>query len=178
MPQKTAIIIGAGPAGLTAAYELLVNTSIKPIVFEATGDIGGISRTIEYEGNRIDIGGHRFFSKSDVVMNWWLNIMPLQDQSADNESEPARSLSFSANAHTPDTKGADNKMLVRTRISSIYFLKKFFDYPISLKLSTLTDLGLFRVFKIVLSYLKTCLFPIKNETTLEEFFINRFGQKF
>ncbi|MCK5270091.1 MAG: NAD(P)-binding protein, partial [Sedimentisphaerales bacterium] len=177
MPQKTAIIVGAGPAGLTAAYELLEKTSVKPIVFEATGDIGGISRTVEYKGNRIDIGGHRFFSKSDVVMNWWLNIMPLQDSSADNESESARPPSFSANAHTADTEDTNNKMLIRTRISSIYFLKKFFDYPVSLKLSTLSNLGLFRVFKIVLSYLKACLFPIKNETTLEEFFINRFGKE-
>src|ERR1700754_164332 len=75
---KKAIIIGAGPAGLTAAYELLKRTDIKPIILEKSGDIGGISRTINYKGNRMDIGGHRFFSKSDRVMNWWMNIMPLQ----------------------------------------------------------------------------------------------------
>ena len=76
--QKTAIIAGAGPAGLTAAYELLKSTDIHPIVLESTDAIGGISQTVQYKGNRMDIGGHRFFSKSEEVMNWWKNIMPLQ----------------------------------------------------------------------------------------------------
>jgi protoporphyrinogen oxidase len=76
--KEVAIIIGAGPAGLTAAYELLAKTDIKPVIFEATGDIGGISKTVNYKGNRIDIGGHRFFSKSDKVMQWWLSILPIQ----------------------------------------------------------------------------------------------------
>src|SRR5262245_49601673 len=75
---RTAIIIGAGPAGLTAAWELLTRTDIKPIILEKTGDTGGISKTVNYKGNRIDIGGHRFFSKSDRVMNWWLSFMPLE----------------------------------------------------------------------------------------------------
>ena len=71
--QQTAIIIGAGPAGLTAAFELLERTGIVPIVLEAEDYVGGISRTANYKGNRIDIGGHRFFSKSDRVMEWWLD---------------------------------------------------------------------------------------------------------
>ncbi|MDP7069274.1 MAG: NAD(P)-binding protein, partial [Candidatus Peribacteraceae bacterium] len=58
---KIAIIAGAGPAGLTAAYELLKRTDIKPIVLEMTNAIGGISQTYNYKGNKIDIGGHRFF---------------------------------------------------------------------------------------------------------------------
>ncbi|HBQ64143.1 MAG TPA: hypothetical protein DD727_04310, partial [Clostridiales bacterium] len=61
--DKTAVIIGAGPAGLTAAYQLLKETGIRPVILEETGYIGGISRTAEYNGNRMDIGGHRFFSK-------------------------------------------------------------------------------------------------------------------
>src|ERR1700736_5976555 len=73
---KTAVIIGAGPAGLTAGLELLRRTDIKPIILEASGEIGGISRTIRYKGNRMDIGGHRFFSKSDRVMQWWMDLMP------------------------------------------------------------------------------------------------------
>src|SRR5258708_8729001 len=75
--MKKAIIIGAGPAGLTAAYELLKRTDIVPIIIEKSGDIGGLSKTVNYKGNRMDIGGHRFFSKSDRVMDWWLRIMPL-----------------------------------------------------------------------------------------------------
>src|SRR5664279_204385 len=78
MDQKRAIIIGAGPAGLTAAYEMLTRTGIKPIVLEKSEFMGGISRTVNYKGNRIDIGGHRFFSKSDRVMEWWLKMLPLQ----------------------------------------------------------------------------------------------------
>ena len=78
MNPKIAIIIGAGPAGLTAAYELLEKTDIKPIIFEMSSDIGGISKTVNYKGNRMDIGGHRFFSKSDKVMDWWSNVLSLQ----------------------------------------------------------------------------------------------------
>src|SRR5262245_41610648 len=76
--QKTDIIIGAGPAGLTAAYELLTRTDIKPVVIEMSDHLGGISRTVNYKGNRIDIGGHRFFSKSDRVMNWWFQHLPME----------------------------------------------------------------------------------------------------
>src|SRR6266567_9647310 len=77
--KKKAIIIGAGPAGLTAAYEMLKRTDIVPIILEKSGDIGGISKTVNYKGNRMDMGPHRFFSKSDRVMNWWLHVMPLQE---------------------------------------------------------------------------------------------------
>ena len=52
--KKIAIIIGAGPAGLTTAYELLKKTNIQPIIFEMSNDIGGISKTINYKGNRMD----------------------------------------------------------------------------------------------------------------------------
>src|SRR6202166_4278489 len=82
---KTAVIIGAGPAGLTAAYELLTRTGIKPVVVEKSTYMGGISRTVNYKGNRIDIGGHRFFSKSDRVMQWWLQMLPLEA----SENSPA-----------------------------------------------------------------------------------------
>jgi protoporphyrinogen oxidase len=78
MKQGTAIIIGAGPAGLTAAIEFQRQSGIKPIVLEASHEIGGISRTVRYKGNRMDIGGHRFFSKSDRVMRWWLDMMPVE----------------------------------------------------------------------------------------------------
>jgi protoporphyrinogen oxidase len=77
--SETAIIIGAGPAGLTAAIELQRRSGVKPILIEASQEIGGISRTIRYKGNRMDIGGHRFFSKSDRVMRWWLDLMPVEE---------------------------------------------------------------------------------------------------
>ena len=88
MSKRVAIIAGAGPAGLTAAYELLKRTDVMPIVCEATDAIGGIAQTYVYKGNRIDIGGHRFFSKVERVMDWWFNILPLQGApSADTEAK-------------------------------------------------------------------------------------------
>src|SRR5260370_24104329 len=89
---KTAVIIGAGPAGLTAGLELLRRTNITPIVLEASEEIGGISRTIRYKGNRMDIGGHRFFSKSDRVMQWWMDLMP--PELASGEEAGAAAISY------------------------------------------------------------------------------------
>lgn len=190
MKQKTAIIIGAGPAGLTAAYELLDKTGIVPVVFEVTGDIGGISKTVVYKGNRIDIGGHRFFSKSDRVMEWWQNIFPLQGQPARDDRLLCREvpLAQSCSQRTllakepvvvpcPDPEHTDGVMLVRGRLSRIFFLRKFFNYPISLTLSTITNLGLARILTIGCSYLRSSLAPIREEKSLEDFFINRFGRE-
>ena len=86
MNQRTALIIGGGPAGLTAAFELLKRTDIKPIVLEKSEYFGGISRTVRFHGNRIDIGGHRFFSKSDRVMNWWMQMMPVESAASGKRS--------------------------------------------------------------------------------------------
>ncbi len=158
MGHRTAIIIGAGPAGLTAAYELLARTDIRPVVLEKSEYMGGIARTVNYKGNRIDIGGHRFFSKSDRVMDWWLNILPMEGPEV-----------------KPDA--VDRVMLVRNRKSRIYFLRRLFDYPIRLTLGTLAKLGPLRTVRIGLSYLASVLFPIKPERTLEQFFINRFGKE-
>lgn len=157
--MKKAIVIGAGPAGLTFAYELLEQTDIIPTIFEMSEDIGGISKTVEYKGNRIDIGGHRFFSKSDKVMDWWLNILPLETSSQIN----------------PEV--TDDVMLLRSRLSRIFFLRKFFDYPVSLSMTTILNLGFWRIFKIGLSYINACIFPITPEKSLEDFFINRFGKE-
>ena len=165
MSDKRAIIIGAGPAGLTAAYEFLKKTGIKPIVLEMTEDIGGISKTVDYKGNKLDIGGHRFFSKSKRVMEWWREIMPFQEE-MDPESERPAEL---------DPESTDNVMLLRRRISRIFFLRKFFDYPITLSTQTLSGLGLVRTTRIGLSYIWSRLFPVKKERSLEDFFINRFG---
>ena len=80
MKKKTALIIGGGPAGLTAAYEFLKNSDVQPIVIEMSDYWGGISRTVDYKGNKIDIGGHRFFSKSDEIMEWWKHILPVYSE--------------------------------------------------------------------------------------------------
>jgi protoporphyrinogen oxidase len=175
--ENRAIIIGAGPAGLTAAYELLRKTKICPIIYEVSGQVGGISKTVVYKGNRIDIGGHRFFSKSERVMQWWFNILPLQGAPARDDLLLGRCVPLSQQPDAPDPEKADKVMLTRERLSRIFFLKKFFDYPLSLGFSTLCGLGLTRVIKITLSYLKARTLPIRPERSLEDFFINRFGRE-
>jgi protoporphyrinogen oxidase len=171
-----AIIIGAGPAGLTAALELLTRTNIIPIVLEQSNETGGLSRTVNYKGNRLDIGGHRFFSKSDRVMKWWLQMMPLEA-----ETPVDIILQYQNNQtilkRTNKENAAYSNMMVRPRRSRIYFLKKFFPYPLSLSGSTLAKLGAVRTSRILFSYIWARIFPPKKVETLEEFFISRFGQE-
>ncbi|MBS2001151.1 MAG: NAD(P)/FAD-dependent oxidoreductase [Cyanobacteria bacterium SZAS LIN-5] len=177
--QQTAVIIGAGPAGLTAAFELLKHTKIKPIVLERTDYLGGIARTVNYKGNRIDIGGHRFFSKSDRVMQWWLDVMPLEalEEKSQVITYQQKTTSVEGQISAPDPKKEDRVMLLRNRKSRIYFMRKFFDYPISLTPATVKNMGLFKTAKVGLSYMKASLFPIKPEKTLDEFLTNRFGKE-
>src|SRR5579872_1816242 len=134
MNRKRAIIIGAGPAGLTAAYELLTRTDIQPIVLEKSDCMGGISRTVNYKGNRMDIGGHRFFSKSDRVMEWWLKMLPLAASEKGAAAIRYHGMeSVVAPSLTPAGPGSsDRVMLLRPRKSRIYYLRRFFSYPISL----------------------------------------------
>lgn len=171
--RKIAVIAGAGPAGLTAALELLRTTDVKPVIFEAEDVIGGISRTARYNGNRMDIGGHRFFSKSDAVMDWWQGILPLQGAPSRDDIAIGRKVPLVENG--PDPEKDDFVMLCRSRLSRILFLRKLFDYPVSLNGSTIRGLGLWRMMKIGFSYLKVQLLPAREEKSLEDFMINRFG---
>ncbi|MCK5050859.1 MAG: NAD(P)/FAD-dependent oxidoreductase [Candidatus Cloacimonetes bacterium] len=177
MNNKTAIIIGAGPAGLTATYELLEKTNIIPIIYEMSSDIGGISKTVKYKGNRIDLGGHRFFSKSKRVMDFWQNVLPVQGKRSKDDIALGRKTLLSNEANAPDPEKDDNVMLVRGRLSRIFFLRNFFDYPISLNIDTFKNLGFIRIVRIGLSYIWSRIFKIKEEKTLEDFFINRFGKE-
>jgi len=180
--RKKAIIIGAGPAGLTAAFELLSKSDIEPVIIEKSNDIGGISKTINYKGNRIDLGGHRFFSKSDLVMKWWQEILPLQG--ADSKDEILREIRYHRKRSSvklspggPDPEKTDRVMLIRNRLSRIFFLRRFFDYPITLNGKTLSNLGFFRIVKIGMTYLRVKIFPVKKIQSLEDFFISRFGEE-
>jgi len=177
--RRTAVIIGAGPAGLTAAWELLSRSDIAVTVLEKTAEIGGLSRTVNYKGNRIDIGGHRFFSKSDRVMAWWLDVLPLQ---ATGSARPViayqgRRREVEGATAGPDPDRDDRVFLLRPRRSRIYYLRRFFSYPVTLSLDTLAKLGLLRSLRIGFSYLKSALFPVRPERNLEQFFINRFGRE-
>ena len=173
--MKRVIIIGAGPAGLTAGYELLKenNNEYEVIILEEENQVGGISKTVRYNGNRMDIGGHRFFSKDENVMDFWKELMPIQGTPSYDDKKLNREKPLVKDG--PDPEKEDKVMLVRDRVSRIYYLKKFFDYPVSLKLETFTNMGLIRTIKAGFSYLKS-IFVKKKETSLENFYINRFGK--
>ena len=213
--SQRAIIIGAGPAGLTAALELLRRTGIQPIILEASQEIGGISRTIRYNGNRMDIGGHRFFSKSDRVMQWWMDLMPPDLTAVGSDGTPTGvELSYQGKKRPLEVPGDlpeepplrglgplqpdvtepshrirskvvatvaapsdDLVMLVRARKSRIYYLRRFFDYPINLSRNTIENLGPVRMTRIGVSYLAARFKPIREEKSLEDFLINRFGKE-
>lgn len=171
--MKKAIIVGAGPAGLTAALELLKHTDIHPVVYEMENSVGGISKTVNYKGNRMDIGGHRFFSKSSEVMNWWNEVMPLQAAPSFDDIILHKDKPFAKQG--PDPEKDDRVMLVRERVSRIFFLRKFFDYPISLKFQTFANMGFWRTVKAGCGYIHASIFK-KKEDSLENFYINRFGK--
>lgn len=172
--MKKVVIIGAGPAGLTAAYELLKLGKYEVEILEESNCIGGISRTVNYKGNRMDIGGHRFFSKSSKVNDIWNEIMPMQGEKSYDDKILNRECNIVENG--PDPEKEDRVMLFRRRVSRIFYLNKFFDYPISMKLKTFKNLGIKRTMSSGFSYLKTLLIK-KKEDSLENFYINRFGKK-
>lgn len=171
--MKNVVIIGAGPAGLTAAYKLVKETDLKPIIIEKETFVGGISRTAEHNGNRIDIGGHRFFSKDQDVVNLWEEILPVQGSDAIDDKMLGRKKPLEEDGPNPDV---DEKVLLyRNRVSRILYLRKFFDYPISLKLSTIMNLGLLNTMKAGFGYLGAMVSK-REEKSLEDFMINRFGK--
>ncbi|MEM7488742.1 MAG: NAD(P)/FAD-dependent oxidoreductase [Pseudomonadota bacterium] len=145
MNTKTDVaIIGAGPAGLTAAYQIM--KSPRPVtaqVYEAGDLVGGISRTESYKGFRIDIGGHRFFTKVKEVEALWKEIL-----------------------------GSD--FIKRPRQSRIFYRGKFYQYPLKI-FNALGNIGAYESTRIMLSYIKRQIKPMKTEEDFENWVINRFG---
>ena len=178
MSGQRVVIIGGGPAGLTAALELQDAGITDITVLEADRQVGGISRTVEHHGNRIDIGGHRFFSKSDWVMDWWRRLMPV---AVPADPDAARELRYrGASAGLPAATASesdDEVLLVRSRLSRIYYNKRFFDYPLKLGVDSLLKLGPWKVLTFGLSYVRAHLLPIRPEKSLEDFMVNRFGRR-
>jgi protoporphyrinogen oxidase len=173
--KNIAVIAGAGPAGLTAALELLRRTDVHPVVIESDAQVGGISKTITYRGNRMDLGGHRFFSKSDWVMDWWQGILPIE------AGTDPQSLTYHGRSHAfvpaSSSTDPDRVMMVRPRLSRIYYRRKFFDYPLRLSGRTFANLGPVYTAQIGASYTWARIAPRKPERTLEDFLYNRFGNK-
>ena len=175
------VIIGAGPAGLTAGLELVRAGKRDVLVLEATGDIGGLSKTVNYKGNRIDIGGHRFFSKSDWVMNWWREMLPVaMPPGAGSESEFRVAYQGASRLlgaeHIRATEADEAVMLLRNRLSRIYFNGAFFSYPLSPGIDMVAKLGVSKCSQFAFSYARSHLAPLSPEVSLEDFFINRFGR--
>ena len=171
--KKKVIIIGAGPAGLSTAYELAKSDDFDITILELEKFVGGISRTAYYNGNRMDVGGHRFFTKVDRVSNLWHEIMPLQGAPSLDDIILERKVELVEGGPNPEL--VDNVMLKRNRISRIYFLKKFFDYPISMKMRTFVNMGFFRSMHAGFGYIGSAIHKRK-EKSLEDFYINRFGK--
>jgi len=172
--MKKVIVIGAGPAGLTAAYELSKNPQYQVHVLETDGVAGGISRTVAVQNNRMDLGGHRFFSKEERVQKWWFSLFGVQGKPSLDDKLLGRKSVLEPGGKDPETE--DHLFLVRNRISRIYYNKHFFDYPLSPSFATFYNLGFFTLLQAGFSYLKACIFPLP-ETSLENFYINRFGRK-
>jgi protoporphyrinogen oxidase len=156
MSKKRVVVIGAGPAGLTAAFELQKSELYDVIVLESSCYVGGISKTLNYKGNRIDIGGHRFFSKSDRVMKWWQGILPVDGE-------------------RPTATDRPGSLMLRKRLSRIHFEGQLFDYPLKPSFNTLSKFGWLLALRIIISYIISKLKPRKPEQNLEDFFVNRFG---
>lgn len=171
--MKQAIIIGAGPAGLTAAYQLLKETDIVPIILEESEYVGGISRTANYKGNRMDLGGHRFFSKNEDVTQIWNELLPMQGAPSKDDLITKREIPL--NQGGPNPENEDYVSLLRNRVSRIFYLRKFFDYPISIKPATFMNMGFKRTMAAGFGYLYSCVIKRK-ENSLEDFYINRFGK--
>jgi protoporphyrinogen oxidase len=175
--KESIVIIGGGPAGLTAAWEFVKDGGAEHYdvtVLEATKEFGGISRTVKHNGNRMDIGGHRFFSKDDRIMDWWKNILPLQGAPSYDDKKLGRHHDLEPGG--PDPELTDKVMLKRHRVSRIFWNHHFLDYPISLTPGLLKALGFKLTMEVGFSYLHS-MFRKLPEDNLENFYINRFGRK-
>jgi protoporphyrinogen oxidase len=178
--MKVAVIAGAGPAGLTAALELLKSNQVMPLVFEADAQVGGISKTVNYLGNRMDLGGHRFFSKSDWVMRWWQEILPISQDCLATDAQLRISYQNQSRTLTREDSASSTAgavMLVRQRMSRIFYRRRFFDYPLKLNAVTFRNIGLMETLRIGMSYSRSKVMQRYPELNLEDFLLNRFGNR-
>src|ERR1700742_3034198 len=138
------LVLGAGPAGLTAAY-LLARRGLPVTVFEAEDQVGGIAKTVVRDGYRFDLGGHRFFTKAPEVDALWHEVM-------------------------------GDEFLLRPRQSRIYWRRRFLDYPLSAP-DVVRKLGPVELSRCMSSYAAAKLRPRREERSLEDWVVNRFGRR-
>src|SRR5262249_23060247 len=141
---ETTLVLGAGPAGLTAAY-VLGKAARNAVVLEAEPQVGGLAKTVEIDGFRFDLGGHRFFTKAHEVEALWDEIM-------------------------------GDELLLRPRMSRIYWNNKFLDYPLRGP-DVIRKLGPVELTRCVASYAKAAATPRKKEDSLEDWVSNPFGRR-
>jgi protoporphyrinogen oxidase len=142
--KETTLILGGGPAGLTAGY-LLAKLGRPVLVLEAEDQVGGLSKTVVRDGYRFDLGGHRFFTKSPEVESLWLEVL-------------------------------GEELLLRPRLSRIYWNGRFLDYPLSAA-DVVRKLGPVELTRCLASYLATVVRRRGQERSLEEWVSNRFGKR-
>lgn len=141
-------IIGAGPAGMTAAFQLskeLGNKLSAIDVYEKSDTVGGLSKSITLWGQRVDLGPHRFFSHDSSINELWLEVVKGQYEIVD-------------------------------RLTRIYYKKRFFDYPIK-AFNALSGLGIFEAARCVISYIWAQISPPRDTSTFEGWVISRFGKR-
>lgn len=174
--MKKIVIIGSGPAGLTTAYEILKQSKeYEVIVIEKENQVGGISKTISINDEYlVDTGIHRFFSKSDKVNQIWNELLPIQGKPAYDDIVLKRQKEYAENG--PDPEKDDETVLIKDRVTRILYNKKFFDYPVTLNWNTLKNLGFKKLVRVAVTYTKALIVK-KDETSLENFYINRFGKE-
>lgn len=167
--KKKLVIIGAGPAGLTAAYEMLKKSKEYEIVLlEAEDNVGGISKTVTFNGYRVDTGIHRFFTKNDEVEKIWEDLLPLQNKPAYDDIKLNRKRNYKLQGSDPEQE--EKSMLIRNRVTRIYYGKKFYDYPVSLKFTTLKNMGFINIIKAGFSYLKACIIKKRRDIIRKLFY--------
>lgn len=141
-------IIGGGPAGLTAAYQLSkeIGRKITSVdVFEAADTVGGMARSISLWDQTVDLGPHRFFSKDKKINALWLEVV-------------------------------EDDYDIVDRQTRIFYNKTFFDYPIR-AFNALKGLGIWEATLCMLSYMKQKVFPVKDTSTFEGWVTRRFGKR-
>jgi protoporphyrinogen oxidase len=142
--SRPTLVLGAGPAGLTAGY-LLAKLGLPVLVLEAKQQVGGLAKTVVRDGYRFDLGGHRFFTKSPEVESLWLEVL-------------------------------GGELLLRPRLSRIYWNGKFLDYPLSPR-DVVRKLGPVELTRVLGSYAASLPRRKGNEESLEEWVSNRFGRR-
>lgn len=174
--MENVVIVGAGPAGLTAAYHLLKkgNNRYKVTVLEKSDLVGGISKSISFNGYTVDTGIHRYFSKNDQVNNIWEELIPIQNKLSYDQMLCNSKVKFKKKGSDPEID--DKSFLIKERKTRIFYENNFYDYPLSISKKTLQNIGFFRLIECSFSYLKAVVFK-KKETSLENFYINQFGKK-